>query len=61
MKKRDFRRILAGAMAGVMMLGLTACGSSNESAAFPSDTVNIVCHAKEGGGRCCAAKSEGEF
>ena len=41
MKKRDFRRILAGAMAGVMMLGLTACGSSNESAAFPSDTVNI--------------------
>lgn len=50
MKKRDFRRILAGAMAGVMMLGLTACGSSSESAAFPSDTVNIVCHSKEGGG-----------
>lgn len=56
MKKRDFRRILAGAMAGVMMLGLTACGSSNESAAFPSDTVNIVCHAKEGGGSDALAR-----
>ena len=51
MKKRDFRRILAGAMAGVMMLGLTACGSAGaDSASFPSDTVNIVCHSKEGGG-----------
>lgn len=56
MKKRDFRRILAGAMAGVMMLGLTACGSSNESAAFPSDTVNIICHAKEGGGSDALAR-----
>ena len=46
MKKRDFRRILAGAMAGTMMLGLAAGGSSSEIAAFPSYTGNIVCHAK---------------
>lgn len=51
MKKRGFKKFLAGAMAGIMLMGLTACGASGGSdAAFPKDTVNIICHSKEGGG-----------
>ncbi len=49
MKNMMYKKLVAGIMTGVMLLGLTACGSSS-NAKFPSDTVNIICHSKEGGG-----------
>ncbi len=51
MKNMFYKKLAAGIMTGVMLLGMTACGSTGSAdAAFPSDNVNIICHSKEGGG-----------
>lgn len=50
MQKKGYKRWIAGIMAGAVLMSLTACGAGGKEAEFPSDTVSIICHSKEGGG-----------